>query len=72
MQVEGSGLTVQGILHLLGDCKDTLVSVETLEVPVSNGSDFAFVVAFHFIVKVIYWVTRMWCLVRCNTLTSIK
>ena len=57
---EGSGLTIQTIFHLLGDSKNALVSVEALEVHVSQNANFPFVIAGYFLVELIYRVTLLW------------
>ena len=39
-----------------------LVSMEALEVLVSNNANFPFVIAVYFLVELIYKVTLLWCL----------
>jgi hypothetical protein len=53
------GLTMQRVLHFLGNRKDFLVSVKTPVVPVSRNAKFAFVVASDFLEKMINRVSRL-------------
>ena len=52
-------LTMQRVLHFLGDREDFLISVETLVVFVSTNANFAFIIVSDFLEKMINRVSGM-------------